>query len=477
MAQHAQEQLHPLITSFLSESSTQVTLDSQNSDQPTHWTSNPNSLLTTSHLHSLNLGTGNRILESLLPAIEAAQTEVLFITCYWAQSDSQNCICDSLRKLSAKGIASSRKIRVRICFSSSGLWQKLLHPQGRGGKVYTPAEWSKALGLPEPEELEGLDLHVKSVFFLPISIIHPKFVVIDRKKAFLPSCNVSWEEWFEGCVELDGEVVVQFVRFWEEFWADERDRVDSQQVIHASAPRDGADHIVSPKPSPGLLKTLPIQPPSPIQTLFLPSPHHRNPQIRLPWQSAPPAPLTPLNIFLLQAFSTAHSRIYIQTPNLTSQPVINALLSACERGIDVHITTSERLQLLEQIITAGTTSPKCVARLIAQHTNLVKARTNSQSADADVEAIAAPRLGKLQVSYYKPQPEREGSPDEPVQSHFKLTVVDGEVAVFGSGNMDRPSWYTSQELGIAFFDRRFVAKVEEELEEALKGRRKVAYQG
>lgn len=477
MAQHAQEQLHPLITSFLSESSTQVTLDSQNSDLPNYWTSKLSSLLTTSNLHSVNLGTGNRILESLLPAIEAAQTEVLFITCYWAQSDSQSRICDSLRKLSAKGIASNRKIRVRICFSSSGLWQKLFHPQGRGGKIYTPAKWSKALGLPSPEELEGLDLQIKSVFFLPISIIHPKFVVIDRKKAFLPSCNVSWEEWFEGCVELEGEVVPQFVRFWEEFWADERDRVDSQQAIHAGTPRDGAGTIPSPTPSAGLLNTLRVQPSTSIQTLFLPSPHHRNPQFRLPWQSAPSAPLTPLNIFLLQAFSTAHSNIYIQTPNLTSQPVINALLSACKRGVNVRIVTSERLQLLEQIITAGTTSPKCVAKLISQHAAIARERSDARFESADVEAMAAPSLGKLEVSYYKPQSEKEGSPDEPVQSHFKLTVVDGEFAVFGSGNMDRPSWYTSQELGVAFFDRGFVAKVEAGLEEALKGRRKVAYQG
>jgi hypothetical protein len=43
--------------------------------------------------------------------------------------------------------------------------------------------------------------------------------------------------------------------------------------------------------------------------------------------------------------------------------------------------------------------------------------------------------------------------------------------------MDRPSWYTSQELGVAFFDRDFVERVEEEVEEALSGRRKLAYEG
>jgi phosphatidylserine/phosphatidylglycerophosphate/cardiolipin synthase-like enzyme len=462
----AQPEYHPLIKAFLSTSVETKTLTEQNADQPQYWTSNPNSLLTTSGIHAINLGTGNRILASLLPALENAKSEVIFVTCYWAASESLNRICDSLRKLSAKAVAQGRKIRVRICFSSSGLLQKLFHTQSSTGKVYEPSEWSKALGLPGPDELENLDLQIKSVFLLPISIIHPKFVIIDRKRAFLPSCNVSWEEWFEGCLELSGLVVGQFLRFWEEFWADDQDRGLSRT---ASAVSHENTDIRSQNLS-GLLHHHNFEPAPSVQTLFLPSPHHRNPRISLPWQSAAPAPSTPLNIFLLQAFDSARSYIYIQTPNVTSQPAIAAILEALKRGVGVTIVTSERLQLLEQIITAGTTSPRCVSKLIAQH----EALANTLS--ADIEDAAALRLGKLKVSYYKPRDGQEASHDEPVQSHFKLTIVDGEVAVFGSGNMDRPSWYTSQELGVAFFDRAFVAKVEEGVEEALGGRRKVAYE-
>lgn len=466
----AQPEHHPLIQAFLSASTNAENLTEQNSDHPKYWTSNPVSLLTTSNIHSINLGTGNRILASLLSALEDAEDEVIFVTCYWAVSESLNRICDSLRKMSARAIAHGRKIRVRICFSSSGLFQKLLHTQSPAGKIYGSNEWSKALGLPGPDELEGLDLQVKSVFLLPISIIHPKFVIIDRKKAFLPSCNVSWEEWFEGCVELSGPVVGQFIRFWEEFWVDEQDRSFSSTAFTSTHETTG---IGSPD-LPGLLHHHSFAPAPNVQTLFLPSPHHRNPRISLPWQAAAPAPSTPLNIFLLQALESARSYIYIQTPNVTSQPAINAILDALQRGVNVSIVTSERLQLLEQIVTAGTTSPRCVSNLIAQHEAL--ANSNSRSSE-DLEEGAALRLGKLKVSYYKPRDGQETSHDEPVQSHFKLTIVDGEVAVFGSGNMDRPSWYTSQELGVAFFDRAFVAKVDEGAEEALIGRRKVAYDG
>lgn len=459
---------HPLMTSFLSQSSDEKPTSEQNLDSPNYWAASPSTLVTTSNLHSLRLGTGNRIIESFLSSIESAEHEVVFVTCYWASSTSLSRICDSLRRLSAKALASNRKIRVRICFSSSGVWQKLFHTQSPQGKVYDPSSWTKDLGLPAPDELQGLDLEVKSIFLLPISIIHPKFIVVDRKIAFLPSCNVSWENWFEGCLELSGPVVGQFLRFWQAFWTNE----DTAVPCVSGSPNDALQHKSTA--SNELLSKREFES-IPLQTLFLPSPHHRNPRFRLPWQAPPPAPLTPLNIFLLQALQGATKYIYIQTPNLTSQPVISALLSALDRGVNVSILTSERLQLLEQIITAGTTSPRCVAKLIAQHRAMVEAQDSA--AYRDVEAMAAAKLGTLKVSYYQPQAGREASDDEPVQSHFKLTVVDGEVAVFGSGNMDRPSWYTSQELGVAFFSTEFVAEVERSLAEALTGRCKLTYEG
>ncbi|KAM0701514.1 hypothetical protein Q7P35_011876 [Cladosporium inversicolor] len=468
MAQTVDSQYHPLIKSFLSTSSSLETTTEQDADQPNYWTVDPTSLLTTSNIHSIDLATGNRILASILPALEAAETEVIFVTCYWATSESLNRICDSLRKLSSKALAGGRTIRVRICFSSSGLIQKLFHTQSPTGKVYEPSEWSKALGLPGPDELKGLDLQVRSVFLLPISIIHPKFVITDRKRAFLPSCNVSWEEWFEGCVELSGPVVGQFVRFWEEFWADAQDRESSNTTVAPSS--EATTAYTESVDRSGVLYHHDCTAAS-VPTFFLPSPHHRNARVTLPWQAAATAPLTPLNVFLLQALESARSYIYIQTPNVTSQPAIAAILQALERGVNVSIVTSERLQLLEQIITAGTTSPRCVSKLIARHRALANSR------EGDIEDTAALRLGKLRVSYYKPRDGQEASHDEPVQSHCKLTIVDGEVAVFGSGNMDRPSWYTSQELGVAFFDRGFVARVEEGVEKALSGRRKLAYDG
>jgi len=62
------------------------------------------------------------------------------------------------------------------------------------------------MGLPAPDELLGLEMVVKMVFVRPFSVMHPKFVLVDRQRAFMPSCNVSWEEWFEGCIEMRGDI-------------------------------------------------------------------------------------------------------------------------------------------------------------------------------------------------------------------------------------------------------------------------------
>jgi hypothetical protein len=96
---------------------------------PNYFLHSPSSLITTSNLHSLFLGTGESIYTSLLPVLESANEELILVTCFWASSASAKLVNEVLVKLSEKGKRIGRRIRVRICFSSSGVVQKLLHPQ------------------------------------------------------------------------------------------------------------------------------------------------------------------------------------------------------------------------------------------------------------------------------------------------------------------------------------------------------------
>jgi len=409
---------------------------------------NPHSLTTSepsstsiSYASPLTTGNGESIFtSSILPVLATAKHEILLVTCFWAPSPTLSALSTLLINLSGLALrrpSPQHKLRIRIGFSSRSLFQKLLHTSSPTGHTYPPSTWASHLHLPSPSKLQGLDLQVKSIFHLPLSVLHPKFILLDREHAILPSFNLSWESWLECCIPLSGPIVVSLLSFWRETWG----RNDLPPLsISTSSPPPSTPHEHS------------IQ----CETTLLPSPHHRNPRFR-PWPLAAPAPPpTPLNNTLLHLFSTAKTHIHILTPNLTSPPVLSALFSALARGVDVTIITNRRMMLLEQLLTAGTITELCVWRLRRRYTAL--------RAGSDVEQSRA--VGTLTIGYF--QPVANSGPE--VKCHVKCTIVDGRVVVLGSGNMDRASWFTSQELGVAIQDKEVVAQVKGELERALEGR-------
>ncbi|KAK3074370.1 hypothetical protein LTR53_003233 [Teratosphaeriaceae sp. CCFEE 6253] len=419
-------------------------------DNSNYWSADPSTLLSSANVH------------------ERAESEVILVTCFWAQSSTSDDLGQSLRKLSTKAQHGNRTIRVRICFSSSSLWQKLSQTASLTGKNWPSSRWQSHLSLPPAHELPGLDLTVRSIFQLPFSVMHPKFVIVDRQRVLLPSCNVSWESWFEGCVDLNGPIVHQFLRFWQSFWAEKGDRHERSL---ADLPSDVEILTTQAPPTSGLLSCSGYTERN-IPAMFLPSPNHR---FSLPWLSSERPPPTPLNIYLLTLFTRAEQHIYMQTPNLTSEVVLTELLAALERGVDVTVVTSRKLMRLEQIVTAGTTTQRCVRWLIKQHKILLH-RCSSASTTADVEAGLVSRTpGRLIIRFYEPRAAADRADDEPVQSHLKLLLVDAKIAVFGSGNMDRASWHTSQELGLALTSESLVKDVWQHLSIAMEGRSTTEY--
>ncbi len=57
-----------------------------------------------------------------------------------------------------------------------------------------------------------------------------------------------------------------------------------------------------------------------------------------------------------------------------------------------------------------------------------------------------------------------------MKSHLKLAIIDQKITVLGSGNMDRASWYTSQELGVALISKDVAGKIRTCVNEALERR-------
>ncbi len=403
------------------------------------WGKDPSCLITTSSTGpgKFTVGNGTNVYTStIIPALESAQDEIIFVTCFWARSSALDQLSSALIRLSAR--VNSRpngmsKLRVRLCFSSCSLIQKLSHTSSPAGHIYPPSKW-QSLGLPPPGDLTGLDVQVKSLFFLPFSVMHPKFVIIDRQQALFPSCNLSYESWLECCLPVSGPVVTILVDFWHNVWA--RDDFPPLPVT--------ASEEVSSTPSP------PEASPS-CTTILLPSPHHRSPRFH-PFSTAAPPPSTPLNTHLLHLFSTASRSIRLMTPNLTSPPVIGALTAALERGVNVEVITNRRMMILEQLLTSGTITEYCVWKFRRRYRQIAQSRSRRGSATSDMEEGQAHEVGPLSVGYFVP-----GSIYR--RSHIKCTIVDEEVIVLGSGNMDRASWYTSQELGIALEGRQVVCDV------------------
>lgn len=498
-------------------------LDLPRSDANATDSSDFDHLVSTSIPVQIQLGTGASIYTTtLIPAILSARSEIILVTCFWAESKTLSALSQALATLasSRRAIADSNSnsssspslppLRVHICFSSRSLLQKLFHTSSPNGYTYPPSSWPKVLGLPSVEELNAgqIELEVKTLFFLPFSVMHPKFLIVDRQRAFIPSCNVSWEAWLEGCVEMRGAVVVCLLEFFARTW---KKRLGQ---LHPPTTDSQADQSSLPPVDPVLTLAHHVHlfPPG-IPTIVLPSSHHRNPRFRpFPWQSmAFPSP-TPLNLALLQLLEQAKHSIYVQTPNLTSKPVLTALVGALKSGVDVTIVTNRRMMLLEQLVTAGTTTSWCLGYLVRRHRamtpeavvptkrlwwgsyaySLVSTTSRHAVRDSDPVDLEARRQqpGRLRISYFRPRrtaksptaEERLGrsrtcldTPEEPVHSHLKLTIVDGEHTVLGSGNMDRASWYTSQELGVLFESREFASATMAAVTQVLDGRLDVIY--
>jgi phosphatidylserine/phosphatidylglycerophosphate/cardiolipin synthase-like enzyme len=424
--------------------------DEQEDDFPSYYVNNIDSLITTSSPKSLYVGTGHSIYtRALLPAILSARHSVQLITCYWAASPSLDAIRDTLDQLATARIEANVQTRLQmtIGFSSFGLFQKLFHPASRDGYVYDPSKWSK-LGLPDQQLLQSarIDLTVKSIFFTPLSVMHPKFVIVDGKRAWVPSCNVSWERWFEGCVEVEGAIVDRLLAFYDRVWGqgNESRRIpDSEDDTYVN---QHAQFRLQVSGEASATQQIEFPANGTVPTIFLPSPHHRNPKFSFfPFLAQRDPPMTPLNAALLTLFTNAQRKITILTPNVTSWPVVESLLDALARGVDVQIRTSKGMMLIEQLVTAGTTTSWCLRKFIRRYNDLV-----NQPRSSDPES-QAPAPGKLEIFYYRQLDARRDEDDEPVVSHFKMTLVDDEYLVLGSGNMDRASWWTSQEIGLLFY--------------------------
>lgn len=409
-------------------------------------------LLTTSTPKSYHAGTGKTQTQALAHAIERAKQEVIFVTCFWAPSESLVLLSAALRELSTRALARNVRVRVRLCFSSMSAWQRAVSPPR--GKVWERLE---DLGLPGRGELSGLDILVKSLFFPPFSVLHGKYCVVDRKLVWIGSGNVSWECWGEGCGSFEGEGFVRSVlEYYRVIWEESSVELPALPFLEEEGMEEHeVEEVEEGEKDLNVLDEIKEYP-----TILLPNPHHRNPHFslrssiqsltsHLPCLRArrspshlqtPPPPNTPQNTFLLTLLSHAKTSITIHTPNLTSRPLLSALLSAASRNVHITIITCRNMMRMEQLVTTPfSTTESCVDTLISSLPDL---ETGS---------------GKVHLGYWRGRGEVK-------QWHVKASIVDDAWTVIGSANGDRASWWGSGEINVCVFGGGYAREVGGRLE-------------
>ncbi|KAK6511759.1 hypothetical protein TWF481_000665 [Arthrobotrys musiformis] len=140
----------------------------------------------------------------------------------------------------------------------------------------------------------------------------------------------------------------------------------------------------------------------------------------------------PQNEAWIAAIRLAETQVFIQTPDLNASPLVEEILDAVKRGIEVV------LYLTLGYNDAGELLP------FQNGTNeqIVCSLFGSLTSDEEKE--------RLKVYWYTAKDMRSPIHAKTKQrtSHIKLMVVDGHIGIHGSGNQDTQSWFHSQETNV-----------------------------
>ena len=188
-------------------------------------------------------------------------------------------------------------------------------------------------------------------------------------------------------------------------------------------------------PAEGAKASVPDITPSEMMTPLIPLPRHDPFPIAMVCREpyAPPTNAsihTPQNAAFISAFRNATKSVFIQTPNLNAAALLPEIVAACQRG--VHVTYYYCLGYND----AGELLP-----MQGGHNESIANKLYSQLKE----------LGKnLDVFCYvaKDQSRPVHNKFKQRSCHIKLMIVDGHIAIQGSGNQDTQSWYHSQEVNI-----------------------------
>ncbi|KAL1884518.1 hypothetical protein Plec18167_002108 [Paecilomyces lecythidis] len=355
-------------------------------------------------------------------------------------------------------------------------------------KEYTSAK----VQLPPPEEIPNIDLELINYHRPMLGTFHCKFVIFDRRVALLQSSNIQDNDNLEMMIRVEGPVVDSFYDMalisWhkslnpplpmlgspaseatipsfsreQSYTGSETEQTGPLPEHTTKDPHYDPDISSEAKrvngtvePRPGETRTqavtrhlnTTIQPNTtgdapdsdqdiPMRPYVQHKLHDPFPMAmvnREPWGAPNHSSVhTPQNAAFISAISNARRSIFIQTPNMNAEPILDPLLDAVRRGVIV-------------------TAYLCLGYNDAGELLPFQNGTNEMIANRLYKSLATDEeRSRLRIHYYigKDQTKPIHNSFKSRSCHVKLMIIDEKVAIQGNGNLDTQSFYHSQEINL-----------------------------
>ncbi|KAF3391440.1 hypothetical protein F1880_007432 [Penicillium rolfsii] len=423
----------------------------------------------------------------LANCIARAKHEVFLGTNFWVHSDASTLVTNAIRELSTRAGQRGEKIIMKMVYDRGNprqaLENRLTVPEDQYsvGKVQLPAA----------EEIPNVDLQVIN-FHRPIfGTFHAKFTVIDRRIALLQSSNIQDNDNLEMLSHIEGPIVDSFYDAALLSWGKPLDPplpllnspatnapipchearspdlslVNGSEILpehstsssnydvtmaqEAQRVNSGVYPRGQESPTQAVTRHLntTIQPGTTGDAAESDQEDKMTPYVVLPSHDPVPMALvnrepygapnhnsvhTPQNGAWLSAIRHAQKSIFIQTPNMNAEPLLEPLLNAVRRGVIVTC------YLCLGYNDAGELLP------FQNGTNEMIANRLYNSFDSEEEKE------RLRIFYYvgKDQTRPIHNSFKKRSCHIKLMIVDEQIAIQGNGNLDTQSFFHSQEINV-----------------------------
>jgi phosphatidylserine/phosphatidylglycerophosphate/cardiolipin synthase-like enzyme len=439
--------------------------------------------------------------------IARAEHEVLLATNFWKASKSSTYISDALRELSARSQRRGVIVVVRIMYDRGAAAQIFNNHQDVG-----PQGWTNVnVGLPNPEDIPGIELKVVNFHRPPLGTFHAKFMVVDRRIATVQSNNVQDNDNMEMTTHLEGPIVDSlwdtFIVSWHNSLVtplptrqseagnsalpitmdttfanvrlDEAGHIENQSMTTST---DLAEHIAGdPQYDSSLgeemmrmqatLRGKNGTSPAEAVARHLSSTTNSNflsglqPDVQvgfLPFVAVHQPKLVPMAMVSRKPYANLNN----ESVHVPQNEAFLALVEHAKHSIFIQTPNLNAKDLLPALAAAlergvEVTYYVCLGYNDAGEMLPGQGGTNEQAAGKLFDSLASDEAkSRLGIFFYvaADQIEPRHNSFKQRSCHIKLLIADGQVAIQGSGNQDTQTWYHSQEVNV-MIDSAEVCKV------------------